>query len=362
MKKPSTIFICLLSISVIAGCGQIKGEKGDVGVLLDKAVKNITTAESFSDIKRKNDLLKIAQSQLNEAQVLIKNQKLSENEIASGYAYYYFVSGDYGLAKKFVENITDKNDPFVSVLTTRIALKEKGKDYAKTAVGNLENILGRDPRNAMARLTLGDSHFILGNFQEAQKQYTEVLKIGEAFQVQAADRLEVLAQIRSTGIDTGKVQNIILSISVRRDEIAGLLKRILNIDKHLKFGKTGEKNFMDITDSFYADSILALREKGFFSYISGENFEPNKIVTRGEIARMVEDFLVLQTGNNAMRTKFAKDAKSSIRGLDVKDPYYNAVKTAVEAKVMTVSLDGSINPLEPVSGLETIEMFSKLIK
>ena len=362
MKKVSIVYIFLFNIALIIGCGQIKGGQGNVKVLLDKAVKNITTAESFSDLKRKNELLKIAQSQLNEAHSIIKNEKTPENEIAQGYAYYYFVRGDYGLAKKFLENITEKNDSFIAVLTARIALKEKGNEYAKTAVTNLANILNGNPRNAMARLTLGDSYFILGNFQEAQKQYTEVLQIGEAFQVQAADRLEVLAQIRSTGIDTSKIQNIILSISVKRDEVAGLLKRVFNIDKYLKFGKTGEKNFMDITDSFYADSILALREKGFYSFINGENFEPNKIVTRGEIAMMIEDFLVLRTGNSALRAKFAKDAKSSIRGLDVKDPYYNAIKAAVGAKVMTVPLDGSINPLEPVSGLEAIEMFSKLIK
>jgi tetratricopeptide (TPR) repeat protein len=364
MIKKSNLYVCLISLLfLLTNCGQIiKSEQGTVQNLLGKARKNITTAESFSDIKRKSDLLKTAQAQLNEAQAIAKIQKSMENEIASGYAYYYFASGEYGLAKKFAENITDKNDQFGLVLNTRILLKEKGKDFAKNATAILEPVLNANPRYAMARLTLGDCNFLLGNFQEAQKQYTEVLKIGEAFQFQAADRLEVLDQIRRTGIDTSKVQNIILSISLRRDETAYLLMHIFNADKYLKFGKTGEKNFMDITDSFYADSILALREKGFFSFINSENFEPNKIVTRGEVAKMIEDFFVLQSGNTALRAKFSKDARSSIRGLDTKDTYYNAIKTAIEAKAMVISLDGSINPLEPISGLETIDAFSKLMK
>ncbi len=285
-----------------------------------------------------------------------------EDETASVYAYLYFVSGDYGQAKKFAAKNKNQNDPFVTVLNTRISLKEKGKEYAKNAITILETVLAGSPRNAMARLTLGDSHFLLGNFPEAQKHYTEVLKIGELFQVQAADRLEVLDQIKRTGINTGKVQNIIFSLSVRRDEIADLLQRVYIADKYMTFGKTDEKNFKDTTGSIYAESIRILREKGFFTYINGENFEPYKIVTRGEMAKIIEDFIVLQSGNSALRTKFSKDTKSSIRGLDIKDTYYNAIKTAIEAKVMFISLDGSINPLEPMSGLETIYTFSKLIK
>jgi tetratricopeptide (TPR) repeat protein len=364
MKRKNILYVCFVSIFFLAmNCGQImKGEKSNVENLLNKAKKNITTAESLADLKNKSDLLKTAESQLNEADALNQKEKTMENEIAAVYAYLYFVSGDYNQAKKLASKNTNHNDPFVAVLNIRISIKEKGKEYSKNAINILEPLLAGSPNNAMARLTLGDSHFLIGNFQEAQKDYTEVLKTGEAFQVQAADRLEVLDQIRRTGIDTEKVQNIIFSSSVRRDEIADLLQRVYNADKYMKFGKSTEKNFKDITSSIYSNSIQILREKGFFSYISGENFEPYKIVTRGEIAKMIEDFFVIKSGNSALRSKFLKDAKSSIRGLDTKDQYYNAIKTAIEAKAISISLDGSINPLEPMSGLETIDTFSKIIK
>jgi tetratricopeptide (TPR) repeat protein len=364
MKAKRILYVCLIfSLFISLNCGQIiKGEKSNVENLLNKAKKNITTAESLTDLKQKGDLLKTAESQLNEAEAISQKEKTMENEIASVYAYLYFVGGDYNQAKKLASKDTDKNDPFIAILNVRISLKEKGKEYSKTAISILEQLLTGTPQNAMARLTLGDSHFLQGNFQEAQKHYTEVLRIGEAFQVQAADRLEVLDQIRRTGIDTAKVQNIIFSSSVRRDEIADLLQRVYNADKYMKFGKAGDKNFKDISGSIYANSIQLLRDKGFFSYISGENFEPYKIVTRGEIAKMIEDFIVLQSGNTAIRSKFAKDTKSSIRGLEINNQYYNAIKTAIDAKAMSISLDGSVNTLEPMSGLETIDTFSKLIK
>jgi hypothetical protein len=215
---------------------------------------------------------------------------------------------------------------------------------------------------AMAHLAMGDSHFILGNFQNAQKSYIKVLEIGETFQVQAADRLEILDEIRSAGIDTKKVQGIIFSNTIRRDEIADLLERVYNADKYLKFGKPGEKAFNDIAGSLYSDSIRKLREKGFFTFIKEEKFEPFKPVARGEMAKIVEDYLVLKSGNTALRTRYIKDAKSSIKGIDVKNTYYNAVKIAVDAKTMDISLDGSINPLEAISGLESLNILSKLIK
>ncbi|MBN2403616.1 MAG: S-layer homology domain-containing protein [Spirochaetes bacterium] len=364
MKNKILPVLCLLCFPFsLFNCGRATtGEQGGLQGLLNKARKNITTAESLSDINRRSVLLKTAEAQLIEAEAASQKQKIMEDETATVYAYYYFVSGDYSNAKKSAAQSINRNDPFIEILNTRISLKEKGKEAAADAAGVLERILAGSPENVMARLTLGDSRFLLGNFQEAQKHYTEVLKLGEAFQVQAADRLEVLDQIRRTGIDTKKVQNIILSLSVQRDEVADLLQRVYNADKYIKFSKTGEKTFTDASESLYADSIRRLREKGFFTYISGDKFEPYKTVTRGETAKIIEDFIVLKTGNTALRTKFSKDTKSIIRGLDVKDPYYNAVRTAVDAKVMDVSLDGSINPLEPISGLETIHTFSKLIK
>jgi tetratricopeptide (TPR) repeat protein len=356
------IFFLLISLSILSlSCGRsVKSGAGDSDTHLGKARKNITTAESFSDLKRRNDLLKTAESQLKQAESADQKGN-SKNEIASYFAYLYFVYGDYVQARKYAEKNTDKNDPFIAVLNIRIMLKEKGKESAKNAAGILEAILGRSGRNAMATLALGDCQFLLGNFQDAQKYYTEVLKIGEAFQVQAADRLEVMDQIKRSGIETSKVQNIILSQSVRRDEVADLLQRVLNADKHLKLGKA-DGEFNDLSDSMYAESVRLLRKRGFFSYITGDKFEPFRPVSRGEIAKMIEDYIVLKSGNMALRAKYANDSKPFIRGIEVKDQYYNAIRNAVDAKIMDISLDGSVSPLDPMSGLDVLNTFSKLIK
>ena len=64
------------------------------------------------------------------------------------------------------------------------------------------------------------------------------------------------------------------------------------------------------------------------------------------MAKIIEDFIVFKAEIALFVQNSRKIPNSSIRGLDIKDTYYNAIKTAIEAKVMFISLDGSINPLK----------------
>lgn len=107
MKVKIITYLCLAGFTIFSfGCGRMAtGEKSGIQGMFEKAKKNIMTAESVSDITRKNELLKTAESQLNEADTLRKKDKLTMNEIDAGYAYLFFVSGDFGQAKKFADRI-----------------------------------------------------------------------------------------------------------------------------------------------------------------------------------------------------------------------------------------------------------------
>ncbi|MBN2040052.1 MAG: hypothetical protein JW864_08435 [Spirochaetes bacterium] len=361
MKKKLIILTMSLSLMMsLIRCGQVKNTSSDSGTLLEKAVKNIQVSESLNNLKQKNELMKIAESQLKQAEAIEKKKKNPE-DLSSGFAYYYFAGCNYAEARKFADKTKNKNDPFIQIIKIRINLREKGVESARESLDVLNSILKKSPRMVMAYLTAGDSHFILGDFKEAQEYYTKVLTLDNGFQVQAADRLEVLSEIRSTGINTRQVQNILFSTALRRCELADVLDRIYKIDKYLKFGSSAGTSFIDISEALYADSIIQLRNKGFFSYIKGDKFEPLKPVTKSEIAMAVEDFLYLKSGNKNIRTRFLKDTMSVVKGIKADDPYYNAVRTALSLKVMDISLDGSIDPLEPVSGLEALHIFGNLI-
>ena len=64
--------IICIGVLLLFSCGQIKKSAGTAD-LLGKAKKNIMTAESIFDLKRKDDLLKTAEAELKEMEA--KDQK-----------------------------------------------------------------------------------------------------------------------------------------------------------------------------------------------------------------------------------------------------------------------------------------------
>ncbi len=353
-----------LAVILIGSCGQIlPGGRKNIKDQLTKARKNLITAESIQDIKRRNELLNRAKGNISQAESLSNREKIMINEIPSAYAYYYYVLGEYSEAKKFCDKaLRNISNAFLKVLNARIMLKQKGNVYTKKAEGTLKDVIKRLPNMSMAHLALGDTYFLMGNFTDARKHYEKIMTKGGDHVAQAADRLEDLNEIRSTGIKTQKVQNILFTTSVKRDEVANILHKVFHVEKKIKTWKKLEGNFKDISKSRYADSIHTLRGKGFFSYIQGDKFNPFKIVNRGEMAKIIEDFIVLKTKNEANRKRFINDKESPITGIEVNDPFYNSVRIAVKYDIMNISLNGSIDLVEPVSGIESLITIRKMIQ
>ncbi len=366
MKKNNIKWIVLIIIAFVLfeNCGQVlPGGNENIKDKLAKARKNLVQAESIQDIVRKKGLLNNALNLIKQAETINEKEKKMTSEVVAGYAYYNYVLGNNTLAKKYCKDALKRSKhSFLITLNTRILLKEKGKKYANEAERTLQGVIKRYPAMSMAHLTLGDTYYLIGNFREALKYYKNVMIIGKEFVANAADRLEDLYQIEITGIDTGKVQNILFSKSIKRDEVANILHKVFHIEKHLKFGKGLNSNFNDLSKSLYADSILALRKKGFFSYIEGEKFEPFQLVSRSELSKIIEDFIAIKTGNDANRKRYMNDKVSPIKGIKVNDAYYNSIRLSIDNKIMDLPLDGSINPYEPISGMETIITMRKLVE
>ena len=83
-------------------------------------------------------------------------------------------------------------------------------------------------------------------------------------------------------------------------------------------------------------------------------FHPDSTVTRKELAVVIQDLLVLISGNEDLRTQFVgmesrfPDVRSDIY-------YFNAASLAVERGLMQVGkLEGTFQPDHPVSGAESV--------
>jgi hypothetical protein len=115
-----------------------------------------------------------------------------------------------------------------------------------------------------------------------------------------------------------------------------------------------------VTALVYADSIKELRKRGFFSYIKGKNFEPLKVISRGEMAKIIEDYIVLSSGNIDFRTRYGKSSRSPIKDVESSHIYYNAIRLALQYNIMNLTLSGLMQPDDPMEGLNTLLVIKKM--
>jgi len=353
MKK-YIMLLLLLSVS----CSQLI--KPDSKREYENIYKHLTNAESLENPVQKEKLLTRAYGIIQQS-ALTKREK-TDSRLLALLSYYYFLKGNYKDAEVNIGSAQplSADDPFMAVLQARIILATQGKSGVQAALGLLSPYEKYD--NPMMYIATGDAYFIKGDYTTARDNYKKALLLDKELQVVAANRLEVISRISTLTIDVSKVSDFILQPAMTRDKVAYLMYEIFEIQKYISAVKPLDANFIDIEKSHYSAAIINLRKKGFFSYIDGGSFEPFMIVSRGEMAKIVEDFLVLSKNNEGLRKKYAHESPSFFNDSKPDNPYYNALRLACDVGVMSVSLSQDAYPDEAVTGLQAIMIIQKLVK
>ncbi len=366
-KKLNLLLSALITVLFTGGCKQIIPAGGGSESLLRRARKNIITAESIEERKRKEFLLEKALDQLNQAESLEKKRKEKGkfDRVNRGYALYYYTIGDYSRAREYSTRALKENskDPLTKVMDYRIKLKIKGKKYAREAVKELSKIVKNNPGMPMAAITLGDAYYYLVEYGNARKYYRQVLLLGKEFQIPAAERIEILNEIERIRLNPKKYQSLIFSRGVKRGELAELLYTVFRIQERFRIKREIPGEFSDLTGVtalVYADSIKGLHKRGFFSYITGKSFEPLRVISRAEMARIIEDYIVLSSGNIDFRTRYGKSSASPIKDVESSHVYYNAIRLALQYDIMNLTLSGLMQPDDPMEGLNTLIILKKM--
>jgi len=248
----------------------------------------------------------------------------------------------------------------VYALSARILLKEQGRVKSDEALDLLKKARELKPGLSYTDLGFGDCHFLKGNYSEARRYYTLVLRSDTGFQVDASDRMETIYQIENLGINPGEMQDVIFSRGIQRDDVADLLDRVFQVEKMAVSKIPLKSDYRDIPDSLHAHSIKKLLSMGVYSYMAGETFAPFTVVRRREMAKIIEDCMVAFTGNAGFRSKYGKNDRSPFTDVNNDDPWFNAIMLADEYKLMDSSLGGAFEPLQPVKGLDASIIFKKM--
>jgi len=148
---------------------------------------------------------------------------------------------------------------------------------------------------------------------------------------------------------------------VTRGELARLLLAEYDILALVPAGKTPPPRTTDGTDfaqSPYAKSILIVQTRDLRSLQARDGrFEPDRHVTRGEAMYLAEEILGHHVAIN--RTRFLGSV-SPFSDIDSNSALFNAVMTCVSYGIVSGHADGTIGPLQDVSGAELIAMLDRL--
>ncbi len=355
------IFICISIMMIFISCGSLVTQSPQKDY--DLIYKNLTNAESIENPVQKNKLLNKAYTLLMQRHSELVKQKRSDATVAALLAYYYYLKGSYqdALAQlELAQSLPSGDNVLMQIMQARILLATKGKAGAVSALNDVKSLENSD--NPMAFITIGDAYFLKGDYDKARDNYTNALLINKELQVVAANRLEVISRIKTLSINIAKVSDFILEPAMTREKLAYVLYEVFGVHNKISTSKPLDVNFIDIEKSQYKDAIIALRGKGLFSYIQGNTFEPFMVVSRGEMAKIVEDFLVLARNNDGLRSKFTNESPPFFNDIKNDNVYYNALRLAVDLDIMSVSLSQDAYPDESITGLQAIMIIQKLVK
>ncbi|MCM3718519.1 S-layer homology domain-containing protein [Fictibacillus phosphorivorans] len=126
--------------------------------------------------------------------------------------------------------------------------------------------------------------------------------------------------------------------SVTRAEAAAMVANALNIDAPSNYS-----SFKDVSTSYWAvGSINAVKEAGIIAGYPDGTFKPNKVMTREEIAALIDKTFVLT--NKGTEKSFT----------DVKEGYwaYNSIQRLSENKIAAGFSDNTYRPLNETSRAE----------
>ncbi len=136
---------------------------------------------------------------------------------------------------------------------------------------------------------------------------------------------------------------------ITKAEVITLLARLLNNGDY--FGYTKGTSFVDcsVNDWFY-NAVSYLEYADGLNYINGNRLNPNKAITRGELAQMIYSVSLPDASE-----------KCSFTDVDESYEYYTAVCSLEQAGIIDGYSDGSFRPYATITRAEAVTMLNRMV-
>lgn len=272
---------------------------------------------------------------------------------------------------------------YTAQIRAYIALHEQNNISTAILVNETENIFARSrvfaQDTAMLSFWQGEAYIHALAFEKARGMFRQVQQEGSVFAQRASERLLLLERILRASLKTSVGKQIALASAISRADMAALLVEELGVQKFFSQTATVEKSYfsspqastaggihqivLDIQDHpLQADIAVILQYalRGLEVYPDGM-FQPNKPLSRAELAMIAEDIFIRIKNDESLATAFV-GSTSPFPDVRADHPYFNAVIFATTRGLLAADLaSGKFVSSGTVSGVEAVLLVDALI-
>jgi tetratricopeptide (TPR) repeat protein len=302
-------------------------------------------------------------------------------EAFSGQALVWAQKGDFDQALSLADKGIDKNDKSgdVHIIKGRILVmqrKGENEDWIKKAVKEFDEALKINPNNDKALFYKGEAYKDAYLFGDAASAFSKVVELKGDFAMEANNEWALVQKIQRAAPGTKVGMKIALIDEIDRADLAVLLMEELKLmdilqKKRPKTYDTGFKapedptkmqtstieQMPEVTDiaNHWAKNWIEdiVKERGM-DVFPDHTFRPDEKVTRADFASIIQNILIMATGDESLATKYV-GTPSRFPDINPSHYAYNAVCLVVDRGIMSADkMTGAFDLNNKISGADAL--------
>jgi len=259
------------------------------------------------------------------------------------------------------------------ILLKHLASGKKDDDWWENAIKPINRVLKDQPDHSEALFYLGEIYKFAYRFNDASIAFGKVVGIKDKWSAKANYEWEITQKIVRSMPGTKIGSKIALIEKIDRADLAVLFMEELKLIDVLNMKKsfTNKTSFHTpekqneasaVTGKDDPNDINSHWAKSWINQIVGlkvmevhpdGGFYPDDIMTRGEFAMLIQNILIIITGDNSLATKY-QGQETLYYDINSSHPYYSAVVLSVNRGIIKPHHDGSFGMMDHISGADAL--------